>query len=103
MAIHAPAHRPTIHFALPHGGDATTGILTAVVVIAIIVALGAVAAVARGPAGFAGEAGLAAWSQVGGDAAVAQWPTAYGLPALATLTTEAERLRDFRAAEHEGR
>ena len=47
MAIHAPAHRPPVHFHVtwPHLGDAAQGIVSALVVIALIVAVGAVATV----------------------------------------------------------
>jgi hypothetical protein len=105
MAIHAPAHRPTVHFhlAMPHAGgwvnDILTVTATGVVALAIALALSAVLT----------EAGyLSGTRALGEPYRSAVSPVAYdGSAAMAALAirsqplTEAQGLVQYRAGERE--
>jgi hypothetical protein len=101
MAIHAPAHRPAVHFhhAPPRMGEAAAGIRNAAIALALVVVVAWVGAIVSAPHGYDGAVLTAAWARSGGEAAVAEWPTAYGLPALQQVTPKAQSLVAFRAAE----
>jgi hypothetical protein len=87
MAIHAPAHRPGAHFhlALPHLGEAASGIVTALAILVAILLVAWVASFAFAPA-----AGTTAESR-----SIVQFRAAE----RAALFTEADGLVLFRAGE----
>jgi hypothetical protein len=109
MAIHAPAHRPPFHFHLawPHLGEAASGIVTALVVLAAIVVVAWVASLAIAP-----SVGTTAESR-----SIVQFRAAERAPLFneadglvlfragerAPAFTETESLVIFRAGERDGR
>lgn len=91
MAIHAPAHRPPVHFhlALPHLREAASGVLTALAILAAIVLVAWVASSAAAP-----PAGTPAESR-----SIVQFRAAERAP----LFNEADGLVLFRAGERDSR
>jgi hypothetical protein len=103
MAIHAPAHRPGVHFNVgwPHLGRTTSDLLEATAIFVVTLAIVSVAMAVIAPNGISGARATAGYDSA---TSMAAYDGSAAMNALLIRTgpaaTEAQRLARFRASEH---